>query len=509
MLCNLFCGISICAQDSTFYYVGDDKIPLKENPTCISIITPKTKKGNYVIIPPLNVTAKDTIYHEGFTIVLYQQIAKGKEVTKERYNSLKETFKTRIDTTASIIAPTYFYGAHEIVLTNTLSVRLKAKDDFHLLERYIKKYHLKVLGQGKRNSLTYWLSVTPATPYSSLEIANILYESGLFQYAEPNFENNIWLCGSNDPYMKNQWGLFNHQKAGIDIKACAAWPYATGRGIKIAIIDTGIDKTHINLNENVDALSYDAESDFSSSNYYGPHGTRCAGIISAIQNNGKMITGVAPDATLIDISFYPSNNYRSTTFNSRIANAIEWAWENGADIISCSWETSVSSEVREAINNALSYGRNGKGTIIVTVTGNDGINNIPFPGNYRPEILTIGAITCQGQRWENSSYGNEIDVVAPGDSIFTINPGGTSLFRGSGTSFAVPHVAGLAALILERNPNLTGQQVRNIIEQNTTKVDASNHPYATVSGRPNGTWNQYCGYGLINAYEAVKNTPRW
>lgn len=507
LVCSVFASIfGAFAQDSTFYYVGDEKIFLKEDPTCISVITPKTIKNNHVITPPLNVVAKDTINHgDSFTIILYQQISPKRGFAKE---TLEKAFKTRIDTTISIITPTFFYGAHKIILTNTLSVRLKKNGDFPLLERFIKKYHLKVLGQGKRNPLIYFLSITPTTSYNSLEIANKLHESGLFYYAEPNFENNIWLCGSNDPYIGNQWGLFNLQNKGIDTKACAAWPYATGKGIKIAIIDTGIDKTHIDLNENIDSLSYDAESNTPSSNYYNPHGTRCAGIIAAIQNNGKMITGIAPDATLMDISFYPANNYR-TSFESIIANAIEWACDNGADIISCSWETTVSSAVREAINYALVYGRNGKGTIIVTVTGNDGTNNIPFPGNFRPEIITVGAITRQGERWENSSYGNAIDVVAPGDSILTLNPGSTTLFRASGTSFAAPHVAGLAALILERNPNLTGQQVRNIIEQNTIKVDALNHPYSTVSGRPNGTWNQYCGYGLINAYEAVKNTPRW
>jgi len=123
------------------------------------------------------------------------------------------------------------------------------------------------------------------------------------------------------------------------------------------------------------------------------------------------------------------------------------------------------------------------------------------PANSNPDILTVGAITSSGSRSDFSNYGSQLDVVAPGTDILSTVPNNL-IGNSSGTSMASPHVAGIAALVLSVNPCLTGKQVRDIIEQTAQKV--GNYSYANDSDRYNGAWNNEMGYGLVNAYEAVK-----
>ena len=274
-------------------------------------------------------------------------------------------------------------------------------------------------------------------------------------------------------------------------------------GIKIAIVDQGIELTHPDLSENCYILSYDTETSSSPSRVYGEHGTHCAGIAAAVRNNGIFTVGVAPDAKLISVS-----NSLSGASVSNLANGINWAWNNGADIISCSWWCNQSEMIEDAIDNALFLGRNHKGCIFVKSAGNrhaatspEG-SSISYPGDYRPEVLTVGAIKKTGVRANFSSTGPALDVVAPGVDIYSTVPNGGMAYK-DGTSMATPHVAGLAALILERNPRLTGQQVRDIIEKTSKKVGSTSYNI----NKPNGTWNSYYGYGLVDAHQALLATP--
>ena len=166
--------------------------------------------------------------------------------------------------------------------------------------------------------------------------------------------------------------------------------------------------------------------------------------------------------------------------------------------------------IEDAIDNALFLGRNRKGCIFLKSAGNKGTASTPngssisYPGDYRAEVLTVGSISKNGERSYFSSTGPALDVVAPGSDIYSTVPNG-GIDKKKGTSMATPHVAGLAALILERNPQLTGQQVRNIIEKSTKKVGSTS--YNVNVNRTNGTWNSYYGYGLVDAHKALLATP--
>lgn len=218
-----------------------------------------------------------------------------------------------------------------------------------------------------------------------------------------------------------------------------------------------------------------------------------------MRNNGIQVAGVAPDAKLMSVS-----NRLSSSANTelKLADGINWAWKNGADVISCSWWCSQNDMLEEAIDNAVSKGREGKGCVFVKSAGNTG-GPISYPGDYSQDVLAVANMKIDGSLDRLSGYGPNLLVTAPGSDILSTMPD-NQVAKKSGTSMACPHVAGLAALILERNPSLTAKKVREIIAKNTKKVGTV--PYST--NKAYGTWNEHYGYGLIDAYKAVINTPR-
>jgi subtilisin family serine protease len=332
-----------------------------------------------------------------------------------------------------------------------------------------------------------------------LNIANYFYETGLFASAVPDFLSDDLLC-TNDPNFFELWGLQNNSYPNIDVHACSVWEITRGSDATVAVLDQGIELTHNDLSPNISSLSYDTESNTSPSQVFGNHGTHCAGTVGAIRNNNLQIAGVAPECILMSIS-----NSLAATPNSRIkrADGINWAWHHGADIISNSWGSSVQYDViDEAIDSALIYGRNGKGAVIVFASGND-YGVVSYPANSNPNIIVVGAINRNGTRASFSNYGTQLDIVAPGVDILSTIPN-NSIDYMDGTSMACPHVAGVAALVLSVNPNLTQVQVQQIIESTAQKVRTDSYTYSTTSGYPNGTWNNQMGYGLVDAYAAVQ-----
>ncbi|MDO4783135.1 MAG: S8 family serine peptidase [Capnocytophaga felis] len=376
-------------------------------------------------------------------------------------------------------------------------VKLKKSKDYGILKRKAQERNIIIVEQNKFMPLWYTLRITKATPKNTLEVANEFYEMKIFSSSQPDFLSDDRLC-CNDPMFKNMWGLNNKKNPNIDMDACQVWNITQGENIKVAVLDNGIFKEHIDLKTNLSLLSYNTETNSSPSQLLGDHGTHCAGTIAAIKDNGTQVVGISPKAKLIDVS----NSLKGIP-NSRIkrADGINWAWQNGADIISNSWGSSVQFQViDEAIENAINRGRNGKGCIVVFASGNDNAN-VAYPANVNSNILSVGSITSEGRRSNFSNYGNRLDVVAPGSDILSTLPD-NKIGYNSGTSMACPHVAGVAALILSANPNLTGKEVCDIIEKTAQKVGGYN--YQTRSDKPNGSWNNEMGYGLVNAYKAVQ-----
>lgn len=573
MLLAIGAALSVSAQQHYYYYKGE-KIMMELNPEYIFVSSPnedniKDLNTNFTVNTSIvSEVKKETISQtlnkpEGTSEVptrYWREIKLNDNFTPANY--LSEVQQMQLNNNDIIVAP-YFKTAstEKLGLSNYFYVRLKDQNDFSVLQDMIEQHNVELIGQNKFRPLSYILSVT-SNSLNAVQMAIIFHESNLFEHAGPDLmfdfklSSNINSSNSvaipNDTFYPDQW-CFNNTgqddgRAGIDIKAEDAWDITTGHnGISTAVIDEGVELDHPDLINNIIGNGFDPISGTSPAQVYGPHGTACASLVAGEGNNNEGISGVAPNSKIIPISI----DFNVGTLQT-FADAIDWAWRNGADVISNSWGivgagVPSTMEIDIAINNALTNGRNGLGTVVVFSSGNDNIDGAQYPSNTNPDILCIGAIDRCGIRsgradivanscepWcatcrPGSSFGNPLDVVAGGTSISSAdrqgdvtdvrpdfgdyNPDSFSAADNydnfdytngfGGTSAACPIAAGVVALVLSVNPALTVQQVNTIIEQSAQKIRTDEHDYATTANRPNGTWNNEVGYGLVDAHQAI------
>lgn len=460
-------GISYCSQSSVFSYNLENV--LKNVPLKYSFYKRYTFREGEVV----RITSSSRIPHAIDFFYLGQPYSK-ENACVETY--LKSEIKLLEDPNYEFIKPNFIQPTNDDLLLTTA-----------------KSYKLDIISQNKYMPLWYTLRRIDGNNCSTLDIANKLHETNFFESVEPDFCYN-GLEISYDSYIDKQWGLYNKMYEDVDISVSEAWNYATGYGVNIAFVDEGVDMNHEDLKYNF-YCSYDAEKDSVPNLIFGSHGTHCAGIAAALRNNGKGISGVAPDAKIMSARV----SFLSTRTNEIFSRAINWAWQNGADVISCSWKCTKSSLISNAIDNALKYGRNGKGCIFVKSAGNTG-DTITWPGGYCEDIIAVASITNMGQRASSSSHGKNMLISAPGTGILSTLPN-QSYGSKSGTSMAAPHVAGVVALLLEIDSELTSAKVREYLGRSAQKI--GNMAYDNGI-KPYGSWNEYYGYGLLNALEAVK-----
>jgi subtilisin family serine protease len=227
------------------------------------------------------------------------------------------------------------------------------------------------------------------------------------------------------------------------------------------------------------------------------------------------------------------NFFGLSTTDDLIADAIDYAWENGADILSNSWHSSApSTAITDAIHRAHILGRNGKGCVIAFSSSDDYTSPVAYPGSL-PDVIAVGASYSYDVRCSFSNYGDNLDVVAPGDTTgsgqalwSTDITGLDFLFGGfnkilgtecwdngnyhryfTGTSAACPLVSGLAGLVLSQNADLTAIEVQAIIEFSCDDLVYSiqHEDPDWIELAPSGR-DQYTGYGRINAADALALT---
>jgi subtilisin family serine protease len=360
-----------------------------------------------------------------------------------------------------------------------------------------------------------YLVKVPSQSKDAIDISNALFATGLFELAEPNFVR-ILKRQTADPLYADQWGLKNTGQysgvVGADIKAEYAWSVTMGSSsIKVAVIDEGVSLNHPDLVATL-LSGFDATGNGSGGGPSGndAHGTGCAGIIAANSNNNLGGSGIAPNCKILPVRIAYNSGGSWVTDDAKIANGINWAWQNGADVLSNSWGGgSPSSTITNAITAATTSGRGGKGSVVVFAAGNSN-SAIIYPA-YLSNVMAIGAMSmcnerktptsCDGENWWGSCFGPELDVVAPGVKIPTCDlPGAAGYGSGdyvtnfNGTSSATPHVSAICALVLSVNPNLTYSQVYDNIRCTANKVGS----YVYTSG-----FNNEMGYGRVNVFNAL------
>ncbi len=309
------------------------------------------------------------------------------------------------------------------------------------------------------------------------QVIRAFKSSPYVEYAEPNYIAYISRT-PNDPDWSSQWGM-------TKIEAPAAWDITTGSdSVTIAIVDTGVDLLHPDLNGKLVSGWDFVNGDNDPQDDHG-HGTHLAGIAAAETNNDTGVAGLSWGAKIMPVKVMNSSGEGES---EDIASGIIYAANNGADIINLSLRMSAPSSVLE---EAAEYAHN-LGRVIVASTGNNN-SAVSYPARY-PEVIAVAATDSNDQRASFSNYGPEVDVAAPGVNIrSTYWWGGSTYEWVSGTSQASPHVAGLAALIWSVNPDLSNTQVESIIKQTADDLGAT--------GRDN-----YYGFGRINARRALEAT---
>ncbi|WP_233254440.1 S8 family peptidase [Salipaludibacillus keqinensis] len=246
-----------------------------------------------------------------------------------------------------------------------------------------------------------------------------------------------------------------------------------GTGVKVAVLDTGI-ATHEDLRISGGVSYISSEPSYQD---YNGHGTHVAGTVAALDNSYGVI-GVAPSIDLYAVKVLDRNGGGS---HSSIAKGIEWSVTNNMDIVNMSLGGPTGSST---LSQAANYANN-QGLLLIAAAGNTGTAGISYPARYS-SVMAVGAVDSNNNRASFSTYGNELEIMAPGVSVLSTYTSNRYVEL-NGTSMASPHVAGVAALVKSEYPWASNAQIRQRLTDTATSLG---HSY-------------YYGSGLVNASHAA------
>jgi subtilisin family serine protease len=351
------------------------------------------------------------------------------------------------------VLPVYTIGTTDMVLTDEVLFKLSTPGDQRAMNRIAAYGEISESVNGG-----FKLRVPPDK--SALEVANTISEQNRVEYSEPNFilivrprprihakppkprPASARTTFPSDTFFPQQWSFENRGDVGVagaDIHVHPAWNTATGKGTVIAIVDDGVDVTHPDLNPKNPPGSdtppkivkpYDAvtgKTDPRPLAWWDRHGTSCAGVAAAVTNSIQGMAGVGYKAAImpIRVASTATNGGAWITDPQTIAAGINWAVNNGADVVNISWNMDPNPVIETAIRNGLAKGRKNLGTVFVMAAGNDG-TDVEWPASLAGTlpVIAVSAINEWNELKSDSSkdhdpgwasnFGKEITVAAPG-----------------------------------------------------------------------------------------------
>jgi subtilisin family serine protease len=297
------------------------------------------------------------------------------------------------------------------------------------------------------------------------------------EYAELDYVVHATIV-PDDPDLYLQWGL-------AKIQAEAAWEETTGSSdVVIAIVDTGVDLNHPDLNDKI-VPGWDFVNDDNSAQDDHGHGTHVAGIAAAETDNNRGVAGMSWGARIMPIKVL---RYDGDGYYSDVAQGVQYACNHGASIINLSLGGSnPSSTLKDALEQAYAGG-----CVIVAAAGNSGENKVDYPARYG-EAIAVAATDQADAHVGFSDTGPQVEVAAPGVDIYSTlwTPSSHTYGWKRGTSMSTASVSGLSSLVWTLCPELTNAQLRDVLKSTTKDLGATG-------------WDPYFGYGRIRAQEAVQ-----
>lgn len=552
LLIFLFCVLfANAALPGDYYYYKGNKIELNRRDDKLIVVANDYSQGKSALENELAVAldANDVLtnpYSNTYQIVFKD----GGGAAKMQSYVNKLSGKSNL---VKFISPAYYNDNYKvtIICADEFIVKLKDEKDRAKLDMMNQQYGVTI-DLDFPGSRQFNLKTVNGNAKTSLDLTDLYFSTGLFEYCEPNFiYPDYCLLNStpNDPLFPVQWPLNNTGQtitanassdgvdpntfnglAGSDMKVSSAWDFTTGSSsIEIGVFDTGIDSIHPDLSGNLVA-GYNGTTNVNSVAVDpNSHGTCTGGIVGAVGNNSLGVTGIAYNCKLRSFQIF---NAAGSAANTYIVLAFNKAKNTGTAVSSNSWGGgSPASSVTNAIDSCYTYGNSGKGCVILFSSGNEGRNPPSYP-SYLSNVICVGASTAYddkkspgngNQFWWGGNYGGalqsdgatsyygDIDCVAPTITVTTdrmgtagyntsVSPAGDYTYDFNGTSCSCPNAAGVAGLIYSINPSQTAAQVKDKLLRGCDKID--NIAYDTT--KTYGKWNSYYGYGRVNAYNSVR-----
>lgn len=428
-----------------------------------------------------------------------------------------------------------------VVYTENLFVKLRDDVDSSLgYEVFGKlKYDLELVRKLKFAPNSFFFRAPEGSGRAVFDLALELLEMDEVEFAHPEVVRERSYKQASSSQWHLQAATVNGNAVDAHANVVAAWPDSEGEGVVIAVIDDGVDMAHEEFASPDKIVSpRDVTRDRHGANPFfagDRHGTACAGV--ACGDGNFSASGVAPKARLLPIRL------RSGLGSIDEAEAFYWAAKFGADVISCSWGptdgrwwdpsdpqhnsvVALPDSTRLAIDAATDHGRNGRGCVITWAAGNgnESVDNDGYASYDR--VIAVAACNDRGTRSVYSDRGDANWCAFPSSDFkddghpapltpgiwttdltgsFGYNPGdpnqgdalGNYTNSFGGTSSACPGAAGVAALVLARNPTLSWQEVKELLRQSCDQIDQANGNY---NAQGHSSWY---GYGRLNARAAV------